>query len=112
MAAGHNALRGPGPSLARHSEIRWHKWVVPIPGSTGIRLTSQLPFPTGWRADKPHVQEVTAQAMRATLLANATGATLAGRRSSKRASHGRCAVPCVSAYPNTDKAPMVSRMRK
>jgi hypothetical protein len=55
---------------------------------------------------------MTAQAMRAILLANATAATLAGRRSSKRASHGRCAVPCVSAYRITDKAPMVSNVRK
>ena len=38
-----------------------------------------------------------AQAIRAILLASATAATLAGRRSINRASHGRFLVPCFCA---------------
>jgi hypothetical protein len=38
-----------------------------------------------------------AQAMRAILLASATAATLVGRRSINRASHGRFLVPCLRA---------------
>jgi hypothetical protein len=38
-----------------------------------------------------------AQAIRAILLASATAATLVGRRSINRASHGRFCVPCLRA---------------
>jgi len=38
-----------------------------------------------------------AQAIRAILLASATAATLVGRRSINRASHGRFLVPCFCA---------------
>ena len=38
-----------------------------------------------------------AQAIRAILLASATAATLVGRRSINRASHGRFLVPCLCA---------------
>ena len=58
---------------------------------------------------RPHAMMT--QAKRAILLAEAIAATLAGRRASKRASHGRWAVPCVSAYRITAWAPTVSNMR-
>jgi hypothetical protein len=37
--------------------MRWHKRVVLIPESTGIRITSQLPFPTGWRAEEARASD-------------------------------------------------------
>ena len=52
-----------------------------------------------------------AQAIRAILLASATAATFAGRRSIKRASHGRL-VPRCRAYRITAIAPVTSSHRK
>src|SRR5436190_8732034 len=43
MTAGHNALRGSGPGQNRAFEMRWHKWVVLIAGSTGSALRAVRP---------------------------------------------------------------------
>jgi hypothetical protein len=46
MAAGHNASAKGSRPKPRILEMPWHKWVVPLPGSTGYRIIVCLPFPT------------------------------------------------------------------
>ena len=43
MTAGHNALRGSGPGQKPAFKMHWHKWVVPIAGSTGSALRAVRP---------------------------------------------------------------------
>jgi hypothetical protein len=95
----------PDPRINRRS----HYLAVALPillarsGSARVHAVCSL----GSRYTSPRA--MTTQAMRAILLAKATAATFAGRRSSKR--QGRCAVPCVSAYRITARAPIVSNVR-
>ena len=102
MAAGHNALRGSGPGQKPALEAPWRKWVVPVLGPTGMgalqvfalsnfvaRIAPRVPDSyTGTAARYGSPRAITAQAIRAILLANATAATLADRRSISFTSHG------------------------
>ena len=106
-AAGHNALRRSGPDQKHAFEMRWHKWVVLIAGSTGSALRAVRPpnlhITPGVRRDLVYAASATgslyrsplaiiAQAIRAILLASAIAATLVGRRSNNAVSqgHARC----------------------
>src|SRR5436190_6894528 len=112
MTAGHNALRGSGPGQNRAFEMRWHKWVVLIAGSTGSALRAVRPpnlhitpdvrrdlvyraSATGFLYRSPLA--ITAQAIRAILLASAMAATLVGRRPNNAVSQGRCPIPWILA---------------
>src|SRR5438067_7773343 len=112
MTAGHNALRGSGPGQNRAFEMRWHKWVVLIAGSTGSALRAVRPpnlhitpdvrrdlvyraSATGFLYRSPLA--IMAQAIRAILLASAMAATLVGRRHNNAVSQGRCPVPWILA---------------
>src|SRR3954470_19974817 len=100
------------PVKTAHSTMRWHKWVVLIAGSTGSALRAVRPpnlhitpdvrrvlvyraSATGFLYRSPLA--ITAQAIRAILLASAMAATLVGRRANNVVSQGRCLVPWIFA---------------
>jgi hypothetical protein len=102
MAAGHNALRGSGPGQKHALKAPWREWVVPVRGRRAwvryrsaalsnfvARITPRVPgtyVGSGARYGSPRA--IIAQAMRAILLASATAATLADRRSISFTNHG------------------------
>ncbi len=102
MAAGHNALRGSGPGQKHALKAPWRKWVVLVRGRLAwvryrsaalsnfvARITPRvLDFYAGNVARYGSPRAIIAQAIRAILLANATAATLADRRSISFTSHG------------------------
>src|SRR4051812_27033494 len=111
MTAGHNALRGSGPESS-HSTMLWPMWVVLIAGSTGSALRAVRPpnlhITSDVRRDLVYAASaagslyrsplaIIAHAIRASLLASAMAATLAGRRASNAVSQGRCLVPWILA---------------
>jgi hypothetical protein len=112
MAAGPNALRGSGPNRKHAFEYALTQAGSPDSRNDRICITSSCPcqlvlpiYPltvcyaainkVGSLYLSPRT--IMAQAIRAILLASATAATLAGRRSINRASHGRFLVPCFCA---------------
>src|SRR5258706_9855087 len=112
MTAGHNALRGSGPTKLSHSTMLWHEWVVLIAGSTGSALRAVRPpnlhitpvvlrdfvyraSATGSLYRSPLA--IMAQTIRAILLASAIAATFVGRLATKAVSQGRCLVPWILA---------------
>ena len=102
MTAGHNALRGSGPGQKPALEAPWRKWVVLVRGRLAwvryrsaalsnfvARITPRIPDTyTGNVARYGSPLAIIAQAIRAILLARATAATLADRRSINFTSHG------------------------
>src|SRR5262245_35888607 len=91
------------PTKSSHSTMLWHKWVVPIAGSTGSALRAVRPpnfhIAPDIRCDLVYAASATgslyrspltimAQTIRAILLASAMAATFAGRRASNAVSHG------------------------
>ena len=102
MAAGHNALRGSGPGQKPALEAPWRKWVVLVRGRLAwvrYRILALSNFVTrialrfldsyaGSAARYGSPLAIIAHAMRAILLARATAATLADRRSISFTSHG------------------------
>jgi hypothetical protein len=102
MAAGHNALRGSGPGQKHALEAPWRKWVVLVRGRLAWVRYRSLLSPTSSRGLLPRVQilqagsvarygsflAIIAHAMRAILLASATAAIFADRRSISFTSHG------------------------
>ena len=102
MAAGHNALRRSGPGQKPALEAPWRKWVVPVRGPTGMGALQVFALSNVVTQIAPRVQipqagtdarygsflAIMAQAIRAILLAIATAATFADRRSISRTSHG------------------------
>ena len=114
MAAGPNALRGSGPKqthalwkrcvdpsgFSRSPEQPYlHYVVMPSPIGVVAALSADLPHATSNSFGSLYLsfRTMMAQAIRAILLASATAATLVGRRSINRASHGRFSVPCLRA---------------
>jgi hypothetical protein len=112
LAAGPNALRGSGPNRKHAFEYALTQAGSPDPRNDRICITSSCPrqlvlpelsagvchaasdkFGSLYRSPRAMM----AQAIRAILLASATAATLAGRRSINRASHGRFLAPCFCA---------------
>ena len=103
MAAGHNALRGSGPSQKHALKAPWPKWGVPVRGPTGMGALQVIALPNFVARICPRVQisqagsvarygsflAIIAQAILASLLASAMAATLVGRRANNRVSHGR-----------------------
>ncbi len=102
MAAGHNALRGSGPGQKPALEAPWREWVVLVRGRLAwvryrsaalsnfvARITPRVlgSYP-GNVARYGSPRAIMAQAIRAILLANATAATFADRRSISFTSHG------------------------
>jgi hypothetical protein len=95
MAAGHNALRRSGPGQKLALEAPWPKWGVPVRGPTGMGALQVFALSNVVTQISPRVQipqagndarygsplAIMAQAIRAILLASATAATLADRRS-------------------------------
>jgi hypothetical protein len=113
VAAGPNALRGSGPKqkhalssrcvdpsgLSRSPEQPYLHYAV-MPSPIGVAdLAAGLPHAASDSLGSLYLSPRTmmAQAIRAILLASATAATLVGRRSINRASHGRLSVPCLRA---------------
>src|SRR5438067_8611269 len=91
------------PVKSPHSRMQWHKWVVLIAGSTGSALRAVRPpqpshharysaqsryglSATGYLYRSPLA--ISAQAIRASLLASAIAATLVGRRANNAARPG------------------------
>lgn len=102
MAAGHDALRGSGPGQKPALEAPCRKWVVLVRGRLAwVRYRSAalsnfvaritpcvLDSYAGTVARYGSLRAIMAQAIRAILLANATAATLADRRSISFTNHG------------------------
>ena len=101
-AAGHNALRGSGPGQKPALEAPWREWVVLVRGRLAwvryrsaalsnvvARITPRVLYSyAGNVARYGSPRAIIAQAIRAILLASATAATLAERRSISFTSHG------------------------
>src|SRR5205814_7880652 len=99
------------PVKTAHSTMRWHKWVVLIAGSTGsalravrppnLHITPDVRRDLVYRANAGFLYRsplaITAQAIRAILLASAMAATLVGRRPNNAVSQGRCPMPWILA---------------
>jgi hypothetical protein len=102
MAAGHNALRGSGPGQKLALEAPWPKWGVPVREPTGVGALQVCCSLQRRCADRPaqfltyaasgarygSFLAIMAQAIRAILLAKATAATFAERRSINFTNHG------------------------
>ena len=102
MAAGHNALRGSGPSQKHALKAPWPKWGVPVREPTGMGALQVFALPNFVARICPRVQisqagsvarygsflAIIAQAIRAILLASATAATFTDRRSINLTNHG------------------------
>ena len=102
MAAGHNALRGSGPSQKHALKAPWPKWGVPVRGPTGMGALQVIALPNFVARICPRVQisqagsvarygsflAIIAQAIRAILLASATAAIFTDRRSINFTNHG------------------------
>ena len=112
MTAGHNALRGSGPTKSSHSRMPWHKWVVLIARSTGSGLravrSSQLSHHAGCpaRSRLPRKRDWLLVSLAPghhgpdhsrDLVGEPMAATLVGRRASKAVSQGRYLVPWILA---------------
>src|ERR1700740_1031485 len=101
VAAGPNALRGSGPNRSHALESALTQAGSPDLRNDRICITSSCPrqfveTPLVYAAVGSNLgslnrspRTIMAQAMRAILLANATAATLTGRRSMRRASQAR-----------------------
>src|SRR5215471_8607862 len=118
MTAGHNALCGSGPGQNRAFKDAVAHVGCPDRRIDRLCITCCSPSqPSHHAANATGVLyrsplAIMAQAIRASLLASAMAATLAGRRASNAVSHGRCLVPCALAYRMTERAPATNKLRR
>jgi len=121
MTAGLDEVRGSDPNQFFALDGALTPWVVPIPGSDRFVITSQHPctsreslyWPVAYAAGTAYVppRVISAQAIRAVLLASATATTFGRLRSSGLAAH---TLPGLAYRANrkTAVAPIARRRRR